>query len=51
MQLAELNREPVEEPFQARADELGEKLTDRLSAGQEMLTGRSRTRSPPITRS
>jgi hypothetical protein len=38
MQLAELNREPVEDEFQARADELGVKLTERLSAGQEMLT-------------
>lgn len=37
MQIAELHREPVENAFQARADQLGEKLTERLSAGQEML--------------
>jgi hypothetical protein len=38
MQLAEINREPVENEFQSKADELGVKLTERLGAGQEMLT-------------
>jgi hypothetical protein len=38
MQLAEVDREPVENDFQTRADELGVKLAERLTAGQDMLT-------------
>jgi hypothetical protein len=38
MQLVEINGEPAEEDFQAKADELGKKLAERLTAEQSMLT-------------
>jgi hypothetical protein len=38
MQLVEIGGEPAEDDFQAKASELGEKLAERLSAEQSMLT-------------
>lgn len=38
MQLVEINGEPAENDFQAKADELGKKLAERLTAEQSMLT-------------
>jgi hypothetical protein len=37
MQLVEINGEPAEDDFQAKADELGKKLAERLTAEESML--------------